>query len=82
MDGTRQIPGVVSSISRVGEEQTDKTSDAQYTAYVDFKPDETVRLDMTVSVYTQGGDTLNGTDDADGGEADEPDVFSNETNHD
>ena len=60
LDGARQFEGVVSSISRVGEEQADKTSDAQYTAYVDFTPDETVRLDMTVSVYTQG----------DGGEGD------------
>ena len=55
LDGTRQVPGVVSSISRVGEEQTDKNSDAQYTAYIDFTPDDTVRLDMTVSVYTQAG---------------------------
>ena len=46
---------MVSSISRVGEEQTDKNSDAQYTAYIDFTPDDTVRLDMTVSVYTQAG---------------------------
>lgn len=53
LDGTRQVSGVVSNISRVGEEQTDKNSDAQYTAYINFTPDETVRLDMTVSVYTQ-----------------------------
>ena len=53
LDGTRQIPGVVSSISRVAEEQTDKNSDAQYTAYIDFTPDDTVRLNMTVTVYTQ-----------------------------
>ncbi len=57
MDGTRQVPGVVSSISRVGEERTDKNSDAEYTAYVDFAPDDTVRLDMTVSVYTKGDGT-------------------------
>jgi hypothetical protein len=56
LDNTKQIPGVVSSISRVGEEQTDKTGDAQYTAYVDFTPDDSVRLDMTVSVYTLGDD--------------------------
>ena len=65
MDGTRQVEGVVSSISRVGEEQTDKTSDAQYTAYVDFTPDDTVRLDMTVSVYTHddgSGDALTDED--------------------
>ena len=53
LDGTRQILGVVSSISRVAEEQTDKNSDAQYTAYIDFTPDDTVRLNMTVTVYTQ-----------------------------
>jgi len=63
LDNTKQIPGVVSSISRVGEEQTDKTSDAQYTAYVDFIPDDTVRLDMTVSVYTLGGDNVVETPD-------------------
>lgn len=57
MDGTRQVQGVVSSISRVGEERTDKNSDAEYTAYVDFAPDDTVRLDMTVSVYTKGDGT-------------------------
>lgn len=54
VDGARQIEGVVSSISRVGEERSDKNSDAEYTAYVDFTPDDTVRLDMTVSVYTKG----------------------------
>ena len=82
MDGARQVPGVVSSISRVGEEQTDKTSDAQYTAYVDFKPDETVRLDMTVSVYTQSDSAREGADDANGEEAGEPDVFSTQSDHD
>jgi len=82
MDGTRQVPGVVSSISRVGEEQTDKTSDAQYTAYVDFTPDDTVRLDMTVSVYTQGDSARTDAEDADAEEADEPDVFSTQSNHD
>ena len=81
MDGTRQIPGVVSSISRVGEEQTDKTSDAQYTAYVDFKPDETVRLDMTVSVYTQSGGDQEHAEFAEAGEAGETDVLSDESNH-
>ncbi len=55
MDGTRQVPGVVDSISRVGEEQSDKNADAQYTAYVNFTPDDSVRLDMTVNVYTQPG---------------------------
>lgn len=82
MDGTRQVQGVVSSISRVGEEQTDKTSDAQYTAYVDFTPDETVRLDMTVSVYTQAGDEQERVDDADGAESGESDLLSTENDHD
>lgn len=71
IDGTRQIPGVVQSISRVGEEQTDKTGDAQYTAYVDFTPDETVRLDMTVSVYTQGDAGVDADADADGADTDD-----------
>jgi hypothetical protein len=81
MDGTRQVPGVVSSISRVGEEQSDKTSDAQYTAYVDFTPDETVRLDMTVSVYTQGDSAQERVDDAEGGD-DESDALSTQSDHD
>ena len=82
MDGTRQVQGMVSSISRVGEEQTDKTSDAQYTAYVDFTPDETVRLDMTVSVYTQAGGEEERVDDADGAESGESDLLSTENDHD
>ena len=81
MDGTRQVPGVVSSISRVGEEQTEKTSDAQYTAYVDFTPDDTVRLDMTVSVYTQGDSAQERADDVEGG-ADESDDLSTQSDHD
>jgi multidrug resistance efflux pump len=68
MDGTRQVEGRVSSISRVGEEQTDKSSDAQYTAYVDFTPDDTVRLDMTVSVYTHDDSSGDALADEDAGE--------------
>jgi len=68
MDGTRQVEGRVASISRVGEEQTDKTSDAQYTAYVDFTPDDTVRLDMTVSVYTHDDGSGDALADEDAGE--------------
>ena len=56
MDSARQIEGVVSSISRVGEERTDKNADAVYNAYIDFTPDDFVRLDMTVSVYAKGDD--------------------------
>ncbi|MBQ3424877.1 MAG: HlyD family efflux transporter periplasmic adaptor subunit [Clostridia bacterium] len=58
MDGTRQVEGTVSSISRVGEERTDKNADAEYSAYVDFVPDETVRLDMSVNVYTMDDDQM------------------------
>jgi hypothetical protein len=65
----------------VGEEQTEKTSDAQYTAYVDFTPDDTVRLDMTVSVYTQGDSAQERADDVEGG-ADESDDLSTQSDHD
>ena len=58
MDGTRQTEGVVSSISRVGEERTEKNTDAEYSAWVDFTPDDSVRLDMSVNVYTLGDDDL------------------------
>ncbi len=58
MDGARQTEGVVSSISRVGEERTEKNTDAEYSAWVDFTPDDSVRLDMSVNVYTLGGDDL------------------------
>ena len=52
MDGTRQLEGEVASISHVGEERAEKTSDAAYSAFVNFTPDDTVRLDMSVNVYT------------------------------
>ena len=52
MDGTHQTEGTVASISRVGEERSDKGGDAQYAAYVNFTPDDSVRLDMSVNVYT------------------------------
>ena len=58
MDGARQTEGVVSSISRVGEERTEKNTDAEYSAYVDFTPDDSVRLDMSVNVYTLGGEDV------------------------
>ena len=60
MDGAHQVEGTVASISRVGEDRSDKTTDAEYLAYIDFTPDDTVRLDMTVNVYT-----LDGSADAD-----------------
>ena len=58
MDGARQLDGVVSSISRVGDERAEgSSSDAQYSAYVDFTPDDSVRLDMSVNVYTLNSDS-------------------------
>ena len=50
-DGTTQLDGVISGISSVGDEQSEKTADAQYSAYVDFTPVDSVRLDMSVIVY-------------------------------
>lgn len=55
MDGTHQAEGTVAGISRVGEERSEKGGDAQYAAYVDFVPDDSVRLDMSVNVYTLDG---------------------------
>ena len=53
-DGALQLPGVVSGISSVGDEKTENSSnDAQYSAYVDFTPVDSVRLDMSVIVYVQ-----------------------------
>ena len=52
MDGTHQTEGTVASISRVGEERSEKGGDAQYAAFVNFDPDDSVRLDMSVNVYT------------------------------
>ena len=62
-DGARQLDGVVSSISSVGDEKAEGSagSDAKYSAYVDFTPDDTVRLDMSVIVYVQeDGDEAQG----------------------
>ena len=56
-DGALQLEGVVSGISSVGEEKTENSSgDAQYSAYADFTPVDSVRLDMSVIVYVQDGD--------------------------
>ena len=57
-DGTTMLDGVVSSISRVGAEKPEGSSstssaEASYSAYVDFTPVESVRLDMSVIVYVQ-----------------------------
>jgi len=54
LDGDKQMEGTVSRISRVeAGEATDKVGDAEYSAYVDFVADDTVRTGMTVYVYTQ-----------------------------
>ena len=53
-DGALLLDGVVSGISRVGAEKAEgATGDAQYSAYVDFTPVDSVRLDMSVIVYVQ-----------------------------
>ena len=65
MDSTHQTEGTVSSISRVGEERSDKGGSAQYLAYVDFNPDDSVRLDMSVNVYTLDPDADEAPDAAD-----------------
>ena len=51
--GTR-FDGTIASISYMSEqEENPGSSVAQYVAYVDFVPDETVRIGMTVIVYVQ-----------------------------
>ena len=54
-DGALQLEGVVSGISSVGTEKAEGSTaaDAQYSAYVDFTPVDSVRLDMSVIVYVQ-----------------------------
>lgn len=53
-DSEKRFKGVISSISYVNEkEEGSSGSAAQYVAYIDFTPDETVRLGMTVVVYVQ-----------------------------
>lgn len=54
-DGERRFDGVVSSISYVNEKKQEGSTGnaAEYMVYVDFTPDETVRLGMTVVVYVQ-----------------------------
>lgn len=71
-DGTLQLDGVVSGISSVGDDKTEKSpSDAQYSAYVDFTPVDAVRLDMSVIVYTKDNDgDMEGVEDAEAAETD------------
>ncbi len=54
-DGALLLDGTVSAISRVGAEKAEGSSggDAEYSAYVDFAPVDSVRLDMSVIVYVQ-----------------------------
>ena len=54
-DSGRRFEGTIASISYVSEESDKETSagGAQYVAYIDFTPDETVRIGMTVIVYVQ-----------------------------
>ena len=71
MDGTHQTEGTVASISRVGEERSEKGGDAQYAAFVNFTPDDSVRLDMSVNVYTLDTDEAEADDGEAPGEAPE-----------
>lgn len=50
-DSEKRFEGTISSISYVNESKENTGSSAQYKAYIDFTPDETVRLGMTVVVY-------------------------------
>ena len=59
-DGLLQLEGVVSGISYVGESKD--SGNASFSAYVDFTPVESVRLDMSVNVYVY--------EDGEAGEAD------------
>ena len=52
-DSEKRFDGVVSAISYVNEKKEEGGGAAEYTAYIDFTPDETVRLGMTVVVYVQ-----------------------------
>ena len=54
-DSGRRFEGTISSISYVSAQSDKETTGAgaQYAAYIDFTPDETVRIGMTVIVYVQ-----------------------------
>ncbi len=54
-DSGRRFEGEIASISYVREEEKEGAAGggAQYVAYVDFTPDETVRIGMTVVVYVE-----------------------------
>ena len=54
-DGAHRVEGVVASVSRVnvgsGEEGAKVEGDAEYSAYIDFEADSTVRLGLSAMVY-------------------------------
>ena len=54
-DSGRRFEGTISSISYLSEKKDDSAASqsAQYVAYVDFTPDETVSIGMTVIVYVE-----------------------------
>lgn len=54
-DSGRRYAGTIASISYLSEkdESTGSPQGAEYVAYIDFEPDETVRIGMTVVVYVQ-----------------------------
>ena len=57
-DGELSLEGTIAAISHVGAEKEGASGgDAAYSAYVDFTPVDSVRLDMSVIVYVLDGDT-------------------------
>ena len=75
-DRATRFEGVVSGISYLsasaassgaegGETATASAGEPTYTAYVDFTPDASVRLGMTVLVYTRDGHEVDATGEAD-----------------
>lgn len=57
-DSGKRFEGTISSISYLSEKPGEGSTSsgqqsAQYVAYVDFTPDETVRIGMTVIVYVE-----------------------------
>lgn len=56
VDARHSVRGTIAHISRVGvkdtsDSKTTANSDSKYSVYVDFEPDDTVSLDMTVIVH-------------------------------
>ena len=57
-DGLKKYVGEVVTISKVSKETTEKSSEARYSAYIRFAPDEQVRLGMSVMVRVVDEDDL------------------------